>query len=534
TRACYPTLGRWSGGFTWVITFTSRKGNVPTMTFAAAALLNANGGGNVPALAIEDATHPLTQPAGSQDGNAVGGSFLLSYNGVPAAAPCVIGTNTDSTNLITGPYNDVNLQNYLIAQFGFPSIVVFRSLPDRAMGFVWSITFSDKDTGGDVPPLVVASTAGLTGTGASLVNAEAIKGNQLSGTFQLTFNGQTTRPILFSATAADVAEAINSLDSILPSAVVVTRTGPYGPTASGSPDVNTQVQGYVWAITFTSATWKDPTADHSTLVAGNWVGPPAAWIDTWETGFSKAWGRQVGPLWANSYRLACLKQGLTVTANDASATCVTGVATPGVGPLAGTFRLQLDTTNSPFMSVRGSFPSAAIRHNAWGNAIQSRSDGSSMQEILQSMANIGTVAVTRSAVDVTTGGYKWTITFLNDKAPCVELDSLTGQCASPGDVPALSVFSTSLVGPTLPVVTVCEASTTNCNAANMNGVILRSDFTVFKVTGDPGVEGRFSLSLTCQGATGGSDCSVIVGGFVVTTPVPALATTLLQYDRFFL
>ncbi|RHY19567.1 hypothetical protein DYB25_000036 [Aphanomyces astaci] len=531
TRNAFPITGssRWYGGDTWQITFLSRGWNIPTLTVDSTLLLNAQAATPVPVVVVEDGSNLMTPPAGSVHGNQIGGSFLLSYNGVAATAPCVLGTNTDATSLTTGPTNpDTLLETYLKAQFGFASISVYRSLPTQARGFTWFVTFVDKDTGGDVPPLVIVSSAGLTGTGVTLTNDELVKGNQISGTFQLQYNGQTTGPILYSASDAEVAEQINSLDSIRPSTVVVTRTGPYGPS-TGVADVTTQVLGYQWSVTFRSSVWKDPTSDHSVMTPGNWIGPPATWTDVWETGYSKAWGRQVGPLTAMGLQIACLPQALT--SSDGSASCSVVTATPGVGPLKGTFRLQLDSGLNPYMK-QGVAQSVAIAHNAWGSAVQSRSSGTSMEEILEGMLNIGNVAVTRGAVNVLTGGYAWTITFLNDKEPCVEHDSLTGQCNSPGNVPPLTVFANTLIASN-PAITICEASTTNCGV-NADGVILRSDLSVFKVTGDPGVEHRFLLDVTCQGATGGSTCAALVGGFVINTPSPALATTLLAGDRFFL
>ncbi|CAK4149084.1 unnamed protein product [Aphanomyces euteiches] len=535
TRSAFPISGnlRWTGGFTWRIQFTSRGWNIPTVTLDASLLLNTQGATPLPVAQVEDGANLLTPPAGSVDGNQVGGQFLLSFNGVNAAAPCVIGTTTDNTQLTSGPtIPDTRLQAYLMAQFGFPSITVQRSLPTQAMGFTWFITFIDKDTGGDVSPLVITSTpASLTGSGAAISNAELIKGNQISGTFQLQFNGQTTGPISFSATPGEVADQINSLDSIRPSMVQVTRTGPYGPS-TGIADANTQVLAYQWQITFRSSTWKDPTSDHSVMTPGNWIGPPATWTDVWETGYSKAWGRQVGPLFNNGFAMQCLSQGLTTTANDGSAACSVSLTRTGVGPLKGTFQLRLDSTSNPYMR-QGVATSTPIAHNAWGTAVQSRSSGASMEEILESMVNIGNVAVTRGPVDVTTGGYAWTITFLNDKEPCAEHDSITGQCNSPGDVPALTVINPQLVASN-PVITVCEKTANDCGGVNVNGIILRNDLNVFKVTGDPGIEHRFILDLTCQGATGGSTCAALVGGFIINTPVPTLGTALLAGDRFYL
>ncbi|EQC27008.1 hypothetical protein SDRG_15222 [Saprolegnia diclina VS20] len=531
TRSMYPPAPtRWSGGYAWTITFLSRGWNVPKMTFTS-SLGNAIGATPAPVVVIEDATSLLTPSLGSVDGNQISGSFKLSYNGVVTAAACVLGTNTDAGDILVGPtVRDTAFETYLKAQFGWTSVSVYRSLPTRALGFTWSITYTDANTGGNVPLIQVVSP-NFVGTGVSITTNEVVPGNQLSGTFQLTFNGQTTGPIAYDASIQDVATQLNNLNSIQPSQVTVSRIGPFGPT-SGVLNAVTQVRGYQWSITFTSSTWKDPTADHAVYTPGNWWGPPAAWTDVWETGYSKAWGRHVGPLTAMGLQLSCLAQGLTDTANDGSPTCVVGTSQPGVGPLKGTFTLQLDTTSSLYMSKNVVATSAPIAHNAWATAVQSQSSGQSMQETLQAMTNVGTVAVTRSAVNVLTGGYTWTITFLYDKEPCAQHDSVNNLCNAPGNVPPLTVATNSLVAST-PAIAICDQTTNPCGVA-VDGVILRSSFSVFKVTGDPGVESRFALAATCQGATLGSTCGAIVGGFVLTTAQPNLPSTLLSGDQFYL
>ncbi|KDO31357.1 hypothetical protein SPRG_03974 [Saprolegnia parasitica CBS 223.65] len=508
TRSVYPPAPtRWSGGYAWTITFLSRGWNVPKMTFTS-SLGNAIGATPAPVVAIEDATSLLTPSLGSVDGNQISGSFKLSYNGVVTAAACVLGTNTDAGNILVGPtVQDTAFETYLKAQFGWTSVSVYRSLPTRAFGFTWSITYNDANTGGNVPLIQVVSPS-FVGTGVSITTDEVVAGNQLSGTFQLTFNGQTTGPISHAASVQEVATQLNNLNSIQPSRVTVSRVGPFGPT-SGVLNAATQVGGYQWFITFTSSTWKDPTSDHTVYTPGNWLGPPAAWTDVWETGYSKAWGRHVGPLTAMGLQLSCLAQGLTDTANGGSPTCVVGTSQPGVGPLKGSFTLQLDTTSSLYMSKNEIATSAPIAHNAWASAAQSQSSGQSVQEILQAMTNIGTVAVTRSAVNVLTGGYTWTITFLYDKEPCAQHDSINNLCNAPGNVPPLAVATNSLVAST-PAIAICDQSTNPCGVA-VDGVILRSSFSVFKVTGDPGVESRFALAATCEGATPGSTCATIVG-----------------------
>ncbi|KAG6950480.1 hypothetical protein JG688_00014142, partial [Phytophthora aleatoria] len=89
---------------------------------------------------------------------------------------------------------------------------------------------------------------------------ETVKGNQLGGNFQLSFNGETTAPIAFNAEASEVETELNKLGTIKPSSVVVSR---------GNPTL-AQVLGYTWYITFRSSKWADPTSDHSKGIDGNW------------------------------------------------------------------------------------------------------------------------------------------------------------------------------------------------------------------------------------------------------------------------
>ena len=80
------------------------------------------------------------------------------------------------------------------------------------------------------------SSSPLGGSNSYVNVEESIAGTELIGTFQLRFEGETTRPISHDAHAYDIQEALNSLNSIAPSAVIVSggespiRPGPrHGP-----------------------------------------------------------------------------------------------------------------------------------------------------------------------------------------------------------------------------------------------------------------------------------------------------------------
>lgn len=534
--AFFATANKWSGGFTWQIEFLDRGWDIPTMTADKALLKNSDATKNAPDVLIEDRLNPLPLlAAGSQDGNQVGGSMVLSFNGADSI-PCVIGIHTTLTTPHTR-INDPLLEAFIVQQLTpwIPTVEVWRSAATQARGFTWTIKYSDSANGGDIP-LLGLSTAGLTGNGVYGKVFETVKGNQLGGTFQLQFNGETTGPILFSADKLSVQAQLNSLSTIKPSSVIVNRIGP-------AIDVTpkTQVLGYTWLITFRSSKWADPTSDHSSGIPGNWKGARAKWDDVWpETGYSKAWGRHVGPLWSKNLRLSCIADGLTTAANDGSQRCTPGIDTHGVGPIKGTFKISLDSS-SPllFMAVKQPVVSPPVAHNAWATRAESGATGTSMEEILESMINVGDVAVSRSPVNPNTGGYTWTVTFLRDannaNGKCEqEEDSTNGArlCNSPGDVPAMvAIKGLTLTGST-PNVNVCEMTLGNCpGSVVQNGLILRGDFTTFKVTNDPGFDARYELTLACAlGAT--APCIAPVQVFDIAPGSELIATHLVIGDRF--
>lgn len=201
------------------------------------------------------------------------------------------------------------------AAFGTTAVSVTRTGPTQAMGYAWEVTFSNKTVGGDQPD-VTSTDDGLAGSGVDLVVTETQGGNQLTGTFTLSFNGETSSEIPFDASAASVQSAINSLSSVYPSQVDVTRT-------DETIDRSQQVGGYTWTVVFDSDTWHNPT-DHSsseTYIDGSWIGDPAEWEDTWpstgEGRFSKAWGKNVGLL----PDMDCSSDGLGTTRGDGSEDC---------------------------------------------------------------------------------------------------------------------------------------------------------------------------------------------------------------------
>lgn len=199
--------------------------------------------------------------------------------------------------------------------FGTTAVSVTRTGPTQAMGYSWEVTFSNKTVGGDQPDIESDSDS-LSGSGIDISTSEIQQGNQLTGTFTLSYNGEKSSEIPYDASAASVQSAINSLASVYPSRVDVTRT-------EETIDRSQQVGGYTWTIIFDSDTWHDPTdhASSETYTDGSWIGDPAGWEDTWQnTGagrFSKAWGKNVGLL----PDIDCSSDGLGTTRGDGSEDC---------------------------------------------------------------------------------------------------------------------------------------------------------------------------------------------------------------------
>ena len=110
----------------------------------------------------------------------------------------------------------------------------------------------------------------------------------------------------------------------------------------------------------------------------------------------------------------------------------------GTDPVSGHFQLCMDTivNHNNVMSVKSKSCTDLIRHNAPATREDSNSDGSSVEEKLESMDNIGDISVSRGAINIKNGGFTWTITFLRDAdGPCEQKDDFSGQCNSPGNVP---------------------------------------------------------------------------------------------------
>lgn len=104
-------------------------------------------------------------------------------------------------------------------------------------GRKWRVTFNGSSVDGNVPLLSLGRNE-LSGTNPFVDVSEIIQGNEVSGTFELSFGTDTTYELALTASARDVQSALESLPSI--DRVSVNKV-------SASPGSS---QGYQWDVTF--------------------------------------------------------------------------------------------------------------------------------------------------------------------------------------------------------------------------------------------------------------------------------------------
>jgi hypothetical protein len=287
----------------------------------------------------------------SRDGNQVSGSFALSWAG--NSFHSAVTTEAVFTVQQGGSGSDKYMATSALRFKELLTQYIFKSVPDQisvvrsstsphSVGYSYAVIFSSESMDGNVPLLTYLPSpfSTLHGKDASVTTSEMSTGAEIIGSFQLRFMGETTRPLMHDASALDVQNALNELSSIAPSKVTVKRsTGPKMVAEGGIRDgLTRQVGQYTWLVTFASNVWKDPTKYHGPEFApGNWVGPAVSATSTWDSGFSKAWGKNVGDV----PMIQCLDSGLSTTNGFFPRNgCAVSELVKGTAPLGGSFKLQ--------------------------------------------------------------------------------------------------------------------------------------------------------------------------------------------------
>lgn len=151
-----------------------------------------------------------------------------------------------------------------------------------AAGFVWAFmtgyTTVWRSTDAQIPqPDPVRSSFPRTAPVNEVQNISVATGTPTAGTFTLAFDGQTTAPIAFNATAAQVQAALEALTNINPGDVVASG----GPLPGTSVDVTFQGQ-------YAGTNVPQMTVDNTNVIGGTYQvttttqGVPGGVINQWD------------------------------------------------------------------------------------------------------------------------------------------------------------------------------------------------------------------------------------------------------------
>lgn len=157
-------------------------------------------------------------------GNVIaGGTFTLGF----------LGSVTKS---LAPDITDAGMQQALETLDTIESVDVTRVGPDAQNGYYWDITFTGESNSGNLPLLTVPSKS-LTAVGANVVVTERSAGNQLKGSFKLSYNSAWTADLPYNCDAATMKSALEALGSV----------GTLDVVRSAKPDLQ---GGYTWTISF--------------------------------------------------------------------------------------------------------------------------------------------------------------------------------------------------------------------------------------------------------------------------------------------
>ena len=198
----------------------------------------------------------------------------LSVVGITAALGYQLAFQGRTTGFLSSTSSAATVQNALNA---LSSIAQSEQQQIQATGAgTYSLTFDGQTTGPlnptDSPAAVQAALNALTSIRRSEVQEILVSGNPASGTngfFTLTFNGQTTPPIAYNASALAVETALNALSSIFPGSVAVTSIAvpPFATkyTVTFGTTLAFANQPQIAAATFVEATTQDGSSGASEI-----------------------------------------------------------------------------------------------------------------------------------------------------------------------------------------------------------------------------------------------------------------------------
>ena len=212
------------GGYTWSIQFAESMGNVPELTVYSS---------DVP---IVIATHT--------EGNVLGGSFRVTFD-------------AETTGDIPYDASESVFQSSLqdLSNVGLVDVTRVAGTQVHQNGYKWQFTFVSDDNAGNVPE-ITANLAGLTQSNPSgtitLVPDTVTEGNELTGTFDLTYTRGAWNPTVAGVNAGAATITGISVDSTAAEMKAKLEDGTIIPadTLSVSRSARDFEGGYTWTVTF--------------------------------------------------------------------------------------------------------------------------------------------------------------------------------------------------------------------------------------------------------------------------------------------
>lgn len=230
--------------------------------------VNGPGSGNLrinPFLIRTSATHiPEVQKivTSAAAGQTLSGGFTLHFK--EFSTP-IIQHDVPSLTLKQIIEDNLNLMNPNSVVFpdrnagraGVGFVSVSRSKPDPQEGFTWLITFDSAI--GNIDQITATTWLWADGAATNIVTSTVVQGNELGGTFQLSFQGAKTAPIKAAETAGGLQAKLLGLPMV--STAFVDRIDPTGNCDDGlCPNGPYPARGLLWIVYITTnLNWDDVT-----------------------------------------------------------------------------------------------------------------------------------------------------------------------------------------------------------------------------------------------------------------------------------
>ena len=270
---------------------------------------------------------------------------------------------------------------------------------DGRAGFQWQIQFNE--TLADLPQLQVLDASGLT-LGSTVTVATETEGNAISGTFRLTFGGDTTALIAADATAGEVEDALELLDTVTDVTVVRGDAQPFG--------------GFSWWVTFVH---DDQGGDQPLLTPvyeGTLLGLSGdPWVETSEVragntlsgSFNVTFHGEDGPPVLEYVKEPYPQSQSFTTINEVFTDVDTTLTVTTVGDLAGVAQNSYIRIGSEIMLVGGvSGSDLTVTRGQAGTTAAAHANGAVVDLLTQSTLSAAITSTTATSFSVTlnTGG----------------------------------------------------------------------------------------------------------------------------------